>query len=44
MEQVTNIVGMIVGLAIIATLAAKPQIVSNFFNGLANAVNAAQTA
>jgi hypothetical protein len=43
-EQVTNIVGMIVGLAIIATIAAKPQVVLNFFNGLANAVNAAQGA
>lgn len=44
LNSVTNVVGLIVGLAIIATLAAKPQIVQTFFSGLSSAVNAAQGA
>lgn len=40
-DSLGNIVGIIVGTAIIAVLAAKPQIVSNFFNGVATATRAA---
>jgi len=37
-----NIIGLIVGLAIIAVLAAKPQIVGTFFSGVSGAVSAAK--
>lgn len=37
-----NIIGLIVGLAIIAVLAAKPQIVGTFFSGVAADVTAAK--
>lgn len=38
-----NIVGMIVGLAIIAVIAAHPTLISNFFGGVASAVTAAKS-
>jgi len=37
-----NIIGLIVGLAIIAVLAAKPAIVGTFFTGVSGAVTAAK--
>ena len=40
-DSLGNIVAIIVGTAIVAILAAKPQIVSNFFNGVAKATTAA---
>lgn len=40
-DSLGNIVAIIVGTAIVAVLAAKPAIVSDFFNGVANATKAA---
>lgn len=37
-----NIVGLIIGLAIIAVLATHPQIISDFFNGVSSATRAAE--
>lgn len=41
LDSLGNIVAVIVGAAIVATLAAKPAIVSDFFNGVATATKAA---
>lgn len=41
LDSLGNIVAIIVGAAIVAVLAAKPQIVSNFFGGVATATRAA---
>lgn len=41
LDSVANIVAIIVGLAIVAVLAARPQIVTNFFGGLSTAIRAA---
>ena len=41
LDSLGNIVAIIVGAAIVAVLAAKPQIVTNFFNGVATATRAA---
>ena len=44
MGQIANVIGLFVGLAIVATLAAKPQLVQTFFSGVATDINAAQGA
>jgi hypothetical protein len=41
-NSIANIIGLIVGLAIIAVLAAKPQIIGTFFSGVSGAVTAAK--
>jgi hypothetical protein len=41
LDKLGNIVGIIVGAAIVAVLAAKPKIVSDFFGGIATATKAA---
>lgn len=41
LDKIGNIVGIIVGAAIVAVLAAKPQIVRDFFGGVATATRAA---
>lgn len=41
MSQVTNVIGLVFGAAIIAVLAAKPQVVTNFFSGVSNITRAA---
>lgn len=41
MNQAANVIGIILGAAIVAVLAAKPQVVSNFFNGVAGVTRAA---
>lgn len=41
MNQAANLIGILFGVAIIAVLAAKPQVVSNFFNGLSGVTRAA---
>lgn len=41
MGQVANVIGIVFGAAIVAVLAAKPQVVSNFFNGTAAITRAA---
>lgn len=41
LNTVGNIVALVIGAAIVAILAAKPQIVGTFFSGLANVTNAA---
>lgn len=40
--QLVNIVGLVIGAAIVATLAAKPQIVNDFFTGVAKVTTAAE--
>jgi Ca2+/Na+ antiporter len=40
-NQAANLIGVLFGVAIIAVLAAKPQVVSNFFNGLSGVTRAA---
>lgn len=40
-DSLGNIIALIVGAAIVAVLAAKPKIVSDFFNGVASATSAA---
>jgi hypothetical protein len=42
MNAIGNIVGLFVFLAIVATLAAKPQIITSFFGGIATATKAAK--
>lgn len=41
MNQVSNVIGVVFGAAIIAVLAARPQIVGTFFNGLSSVTRAA---
>lgn len=41
MNQLGNVAAAVFGVAIIAVLAAKPQVVSNFFNGLSGVTRAA---
>lgn len=41
LDSLGNIVAIIVGAAIVAVLAARPKIVSNFFGGVATATRAA---
>lgn len=41
MNQAANLIGVLFGVAIIAVLAAKPQVVANFFNGLSGVTRAA---
>lgn len=41
LDSLGNVVAIIVGAAIVAVLAAKPAIVSDFFNGVAKATSAA---
>ena len=41
MQQVGNIVTLVFGAAIIAVLAARPQIIGTFFGGLAGVTRAA---
>lgn len=41
LDKLGNIVAIIVGAAIVAVLAARPKIVSNFFGGVATATRAA---
>lgn len=41
LDSLGNIVAIIVGAAIVAVLAARPKIVSNFFGGVATATKAA---
>ncbi len=41
LNTVGNIVALVLGAAIVAILAAKPQIVATFFSGVANVTNAA---
>lgn len=41
MKDIVNIIGLVFGAAIIAVLAAKPQVVSNFFGGVAGITRAA---
>lgn len=40
-NQLGNIVALVIGAAIVAILAAKPEIVGTFFSGVANVTNAA---
>jgi hypothetical protein len=41
MKDVVNVIGLVFGAAIIAVLAAKPQVVTSFFNGTAAVTRAA---
>lgn len=41
LNQLGNIVALVIGAAIVAVLAAKPQVVATFFSGIANVTNAA---
>lgn len=41
MREAANVIGVVFGAAIVAILAAKPQVVSNFFNGTASITRAA---
>lgn len=41
MKDIVNVLGLVFGAAIVAVLAAKPQVVSNFFNGTASITRAA---
>lgn len=41
MNQAANLIGILFGVAIIAVLAAKPQVVSSFFNGISGVTRAA---
>lgn len=41
MQQLGNLVGAVLGVALVAVLAAKPQVVSNFFNGVSGVTRAA---
>jgi hypothetical protein len=41
MREAANIIGVVFGAAIVAVLAARPQVVSNFFNGTATITRAA---
>ena len=40
--QISNVIGMIIGLAIVATLATHPAIVTDFFTGVSTATTAAE--
>lgn len=42
LNSLGNIIGIIVGLAIVATLAAKPAIVNDFFSGVSSDISAAK--
>lgn len=41
LNQLGNVVALVIGAAIVAVLAAKPEIVATFFQGVANVTNAA---
>lgn len=41
LNTVSNVVALVIGAAIVAVLAARPQIVATFFTGLASVTNAA---
>lgn len=41
MKDIVNVIGLVFGAAIIAVLAAKPQVVSNFFGGVSQITRAA---
>jgi Ca2+/Na+ antiporter len=41
MQQISNVIGVVFGAAIIAVLAAKPQLILNFFSGLSQVTRAA---
>jgi Ca2+/Na+ antiporter len=41
LNTIGNIVALVLGAAIVAILAAKPEIVHTFFSGVANVTNAA---
>lgn len=41
MKDIANVIGVIFGAAIIAVLAAKPQIVGTFFSGVSSVTRAA---
>lgn len=41
LNQLGNVVALVIGAAIVAVLAAKPQVVQTFFAGVANVTNAA---
>jgi hypothetical protein len=40
-KDLVNVIGIVFGAAIIAVLAAKPQVVTSFFGGVANITKAA---
>jgi Ca2+/Na+ antiporter len=40
-NQAANLIGVLFGVAIIAVLAAKPQVVSSFFSGISGVTRAA---
>lgn len=41
MQQLGNIVGAVLGVAVVAVLAAKPQVVTSFFSGVSSITRAA---
>lgn len=42
LNMLANVVALVIGAAIVAILAAKPQIVETFFSGVANVTRAAE--
>lgn len=38
----TNVIGLIIGLAIVAVIATHPTVISSFFSGIATATTAAE--